>query len=162
MTNAESGNVLPSGKSAGVCLHITSLPGPYGIGEIGESARIFIDAMREMNLTVWQFLPTGPTAYGDSPYQPLSTFAGNELLIDVRDLIEKGLLEKDEAQELAALPHDFVDYGALIPIKIRLLRLAAGRFEVSSLAFTPDGRRLVAAVGSELLVWEAASTGTAD
>jgi 4-alpha-glucanotransferase len=129
MTSTSTGNVLPPGRQAGVCLHITSLPGPYGIGEIGESAYRFIDAMREMHLGVWQFLPTGPTAYGDSPYQPLSTFAGNELLIDVRDLIDKGLLEKEEAQELAALPHDFVDYGALIPIKNRLLRLAAGRFE---------------------------------
>ncbi len=129
MTNSESANVLPPGRKAGVCLHITSLPGPYGIGEIGEAARRFIDAMREMNLSVWQFLPTGPTAYSDSPYQPLSTFAGNELLIDVRDLIKKGLLEKDEAQELAALPQDHVDYGALIPIKTRLLRLAASRFE---------------------------------
>jgi 4-alpha-glucanotransferase len=129
MTNSDSANVLPAGRKAGVCLHITSLPGPYGIGEIGEAARRFVDAMREMNLTVWQFLPTGPTAFGDSPYQPLSTFAGNELLIDVRDLIEKGLLEKDEAQELAALPQDHVDYGALIPIKNRLLRLAASRFE---------------------------------
>jgi 4-alpha-glucanotransferase len=129
MTNSESGNALPAGRQAGVCLHITSLPGPYGIGEIGEAARGFVDAMCEMNLTVWQFLPTGPTAYGDSPYQPMSTFAGNELLIDVRDLIGKGLLEKDEAQELAELPHDHVDYGALIPIKNRLLRLAASRFE---------------------------------
>jgi 4-alpha-glucanotransferase len=129
MTNTESGNILPPGRQAGVCLHITSLPGPYGIGEIGQAAFRFIDAMREMNLGVWQFLPTGPTAYGDSPYQPLSTFAGNELLIDVRDLIDKSLLEKEEAQELAALPEDFVDYGALIPIKNRLLRLAAGRFE---------------------------------
>jgi 4-alpha-glucanotransferase len=129
MTNTESGNVLPPGRQAGVCLHITSLPGPYGIGEIGEAAIQFIDAMREMNLGVWQFLPTGPTAYGDSPYQPLSTFAGNELLIDIRDLIVKGLLEQEEAQELAALPVNFVDYGALIPIKNRLLRLAAGRFE---------------------------------
>ena len=129
MTNSESANGLPPGKTAGVCLHITSLPGPYGIGEIGEAARRFVDAMRDMNLTVWRFLPTGPTAYGDSPYQPLSTFAGNELLIDVRDLIEKGLLGTDEAQELAALPQDHVDYGALIPIKTRLLRLAACRFE---------------------------------
>lgn len=129
MTNTDSENVLPPGRQAGVCLHITSLPGPYGIGEIGQSAFEFIAAMKEMQLGVWQFLPTGPTAYGDSPYQPLSTFAGNELLIDVRDLIAKSLLEKDEAQELAALPVDFVDYGALIPIKNRLLKLAAGRFK---------------------------------
>ena len=85
--------------------------------------------MRDMQLGVWQFLPTGPTAYGDSPYQPLSTFAGNELLIDVAELISLGLLTDAEASELTDLPSDFVDYGTLIPIKNRLLRLAAGRFE---------------------------------
>ena len=129
MTDTEQGQVLPPGRQAGVCLHITSLPGPYGIGEIGQSAFDFIDAMKKMALGVWQFLPTGPTAYGDSPYQPLSTFAGNELLIDIRDLVAKGLLDKEEAQELASLPSGFIDYGALIPIKNRLVRLAAGRFE---------------------------------
>ncbi len=129
MTIETTGNVLPPGKQAGVCLHITSLPGPYGIGEIGEHALQFVDAMRDMHLGVWQFLPTGPTAYGDSPYQPLSTFAGNELLIDIDDLISMGLLAEEEIFELTQLPQDFVDYGALIPIKNRLLRLAAGRFE---------------------------------
>jgi 4-alpha-glucanotransferase len=128
MTNTESGNVLPLGRQAGICLHITSLPGPYGIGEIGQYARQFVDAMCDMQLGVWQFLPTGPTAYGDSPYQPLSTFAGNELLIDVGDLIEKRFLSSDETAELTGLPSDFVDYGALIPIKTRILQLAAGRF----------------------------------
>ena len=125
----EEGQILPPGRQAGVCLHVTSLPGPYGIGEIGVHALQFVDALKRMQLGVWQFLPTGPTAYGDSPYQPLSTFAGNELLIDIGDLISKGLLKTSEVAELTALPKDFVDYGALIPIKTRLLRLAAGRFE---------------------------------
>ena len=116
-------------REAGVCLHIASLPGPCGIGEIGQAAFQFIDLMKEMELSVWQFLPTGPTAYGDSPYQPLSTFAGNEMLIDMRDLVDKGLLGAEELAELADLPRDHVDYGRLIPIKNRLLRLAAGRFE---------------------------------
>jgi len=129
MTNTEKDQVLPAGRQAGVCLHLTSLPGPYGIGEIGSHALQFVDAMRDMQLGVWQFLPTGPTAYGDSPYQPLSTFAGNELLIDIGDLISIGLLAEEEVSELTRLPRDFVDYGALIPIKNRLLRLAAGRFE---------------------------------
>lgn len=129
MTSVNTTGVLPTRRQAGVCMHITSLPGPYGIGEIGQSAFEFVDKMRSMQLSVWQFLPTGPTAFGDSPYQSLSTFAGNELLIDIRDLIAKGLLEQHEARELEALPDDFVDYGALIPVKNRLLRLAAGRFE---------------------------------
>ena len=96
----KNNTVLPPGRQAGVCLHITSLPGPYGIGEIGGEARRFVDLMEKMQLGVWQFLPTGPTAYGDSPYQPLSTFAGNELLIDIAGLISLGLLDREEVSEL--------------------------------------------------------------
>jgi len=129
MTDENTQQVLPPGRQAGVYLHITSLPGAYGIGEIGQQARRFVDTMREMQLGVWQFLPTGPTAYGDSPYQPLSTFAGNELLIDVGDLIALGLLTEEESSDLTQLPHDFVDYGPLIPIKVRVLTLAARRFK---------------------------------
>jgi 4-alpha-glucanotransferase len=127
-----SGDEQPASRSAGVSLHITSLPGPYGIGEIGLSARKFVDRMRDMKLSVWQILPTGPTAYGDSPYQPLSSFAGNELLIDIGNLVELGLLTAEDVVELTELPEEFVDYGALIPIKTRLLRLAAGRFNESA------------------------------
>ena len=85
-------DLLQDSRRAGVSLHITSLPGPYGIGEVGRFARSFIDKMVQMQLSVWQFLPTGPTAYGDSPYQPLSTFAGNEMLIDIDNLIDLQLL----------------------------------------------------------------------
>ncbi len=122
---------MPRQRRAGVCLHITSLPGPYGIGEIGRAARAFIDRMVAMELSVWQFLPLGPTAYGDSPYQPLSTFAGNEMLVDIGELVEMGLLSGSEVAELTALPERFVDYGALIPVKARLLHLAASRFEAT-------------------------------
>jgi len=120
---------LSGQRRAGVCLHLSSLPGPYGIGELGAAARAFANAMASMRLTVWQFLPVGPTAYGDSPYQPLSTFAGNEMLIDIGDLVSLQLLNRGEVDELASLPERYVDYGALIPIKNRLLRLAAERFE---------------------------------
>ena len=116
-------------RQAGVLLHVSSLPGPYGIGEIGAQALAFVDTMRAMNLAVWQFLPLGPTAYGDSPYQPLSSFAGNEMLIDVGDLVERGLVRPDETRQLERLPSDFVDYAALIPAKERVLALAARRFE---------------------------------
>ncbi len=129
MTDSNSEPVLLTERQAGVCLHIASLPGPYGIGEIGQAATQFVDSLAKMKLSVWQFLPTGPTAYGDSPYQPLSSFAGNEMLIDIGDLIEKGLLEEKEVAGLTALPVEFIDYGHLIPIKNRLLSLAAGRFE---------------------------------
>lgn len=115
-------------RRAGVCMHLTSLPGPYGIGELGKAAQSFIDAMRQMQLSVWQFLPVGPTAYGDSPYQPLSTFAGNEMLVDIGNLVEQKLLTKAEVAELTTLPQEYVDYGALIPLKTRLLNTAASRF----------------------------------
>jgi len=119
-------------RQAGVGMHLTSLPGPYGIGEIGRHARAFIDRLRDMNLAVWQFLPIGPTAYGDSPYQPLSTFAGNEMLIGVGDLVEQGFLAQEEVRELTALSAHRVDYGALIPVKSRLLTLAAARFRATA------------------------------
>lgn len=120
---------FPGSRVAGVCMHLTSLPGDYGIGEIGDSAFRFIDALKEMEIGVWQFLPTGPTAYGDSPYQPLSTFAGNEMLIDVAGLVQLGLLTSVEADGLRGLSPDFVEYGNLIPKKGALLRRAASRFD---------------------------------
>lgn len=121
----------PDRRHAGVCLHISSLPGAHGIGELGASARQFVDSLVKMQLSVWQFLPLGPTAYGDSPYQPLSTFAGNEMLIDVEDLCTLGLLKREELRELEALPTESVDYGVLIPIKTALLRRAAARFDTA-------------------------------
>src|SRR5210317_2184153 len=104
MNNELNSSSLAEQRRAGVCLHLTSLPGPYGIGELGAAAHAFVDTMASMQLTVWQFLPVGPTAYGDSPYQPLSTFAGNEMLIDIDDLIGLGLLDTEEVWELTTLP----------------------------------------------------------
>jgi 4-alpha-glucanotransferase len=131
-------SALPAGRQAGVSLHITSLPGPCGIGEIGPHARQFVDTLRRMEVGVWQFLPTGPTAYGDSPYQPLSSFAGNEMFISIAELIDMQLLSDAEASELTTLPSRFVDYGALIPIKTNLLRLAAQRFDATAQPWLAD------------------------
>jgi len=122
-------DALPPGRQAGVCLHVTSLPGPYGIGGLGEQARKFIDFIASANINVWQFLPTGPTAFGDSPYQPLSSFAGNEMLIDAGTLLDLELLLPDEMSPLEALPADRVDYGRMIPLKQTLLQRAALRFQ---------------------------------
>ena len=129
-TNSETSQqgILPTGKKAGVGLHFASLTGPYGIGDIGDSALAFIDKLASMDIGFWQFLPTGPTAYGDSPYQPLSAFAGNEMLIGLEPLVRLGLLTYQEPQMLAALPADRVDYGQLIPKKHVLLKRAAERF----------------------------------
>ncbi|MEM6818527.1 MAG: 4-alpha-glucanotransferase [Pseudomonadota bacterium] len=126
---------LTEARKAGVCMHITSLPGPHGVGEIGRDAHAFIEAIAEAGLEVWQLLPTGPTAYGDSPYQPLSSRAGNPTLIELRDLVEIGLLESIEIDPLRNLSEDRVEYGPLIREKTELLQRAALRFE--DVATTP-------------------------
>lgn len=123
-----AGAVLGERPQAGLGLHFTSLPSPHGIGDIGEAALAFLDALVAMKLRVWQFLPTGPTAYGDSPYQPLSAFAGNENLIGLEPLERDGYLEAHELESLQDLPRHRVDYGALIPRKAALLARAADRF----------------------------------
>ena len=117
-------------------MHIVSLPSEYGIGDLGRGAYRFVDDLVAMRVSVWQFLPMGPTAYGDSPYQPLSSFAGNELLIDIENLVSLGLLDAIEIGALRELPDDHVDYEALIPAKWSLLRLAASRFETHANAET--------------------------
>jgi 4-alpha-glucanotransferase len=127
-TGKQHPSILPDDRAAGVGLHFTSLPGPHGIGDIGDGALKFIDTLTNMGLSVWQFLPTGPTAYGDSPYQPLSAFAGNEMLIGLGPLLRLGLLRPEEVVALERFPADSVDYGALIPEKRKLLALAADRF----------------------------------
>ena len=126
----EVADILPEGKTAGVGMHFASLAGPYGIGDIGDSAQSFIDTLVSMQIGVWQYLPTGPTAYGDSPYQPLSAFAGNEMLVGIEPLIRLGLLTSDEARVLGDLSSESVDYGNLIPAKRDLLAKAASRFSV--------------------------------
>ena len=116
------------GRQAGVAMHITSLPGEHGVGDIADCARNFVDHLVEMELGVWQILPTGPTAYGDSPYQPLSAFAGNPMFIGLNPLVRAGLLDAADTAAMRDLPRDYVDYGRLIPAKQALLDKAAERF----------------------------------
>lgn len=117
-----------SRRLAGMGMHFTSLPSPYGIGDIGDAARDFLVELSSMGLAVWQVLPSGPTAYGDSPYQPLSAFAGNEMLIGLEPAVRGGMLAHDETEVLTRLPIERVDYGELIPLKRDLLDQAAARF----------------------------------
>lgn len=126
-TYKEKSYLQEMGRSAGVLMHISSLSGEHGIGDIGESSHAFVDALSDMDIAVWQFLPLGPTAYGDSPYQPLSAFAGNANLIGLHQLVELGLLHEPELESLTCLPEAFCDYGRLIPAKRRLLMTAAER-----------------------------------
>src|SRR5262249_31740770 len=105
-------------RASGILLHVTSLPSPYGIGDVGPSALGWIDRIAEAGQSWWQALPLGPTGYGTSPYQSLSSFAGNGILISPDFLIEDRLLNETDFDRLA-FPEHFVDYGAVIPFKHR-------------------------------------------
>jgi 4-alpha-glucanotransferase len=142
---------LWSRRRGGVGMHFSSLPGPYGIGDIGSAARAFANFMHDCGLSVWQFLPIGPTAFGDSPDQPLSVFAGNPLLIDPEPLCYDGWLCEAELSLLRALPDDAVRYDQLIPLKLELLQRAAQRFQEGASANERD--ELAAYVASAGPVW---------
>src|SRR3989449_4019634 len=86
----------PGYRASGVLLRVTSLPSPYGIGDLGPAAFAWVDRLHDAGQSWWQALPLGPTGYGNSPYQCLSSFAGNGLLISPELLIEDGLLKQDE------------------------------------------------------------------
>lgn len=124
-------------RLSGLLLHPTSLPGPYGIGDMGSSAFDFIECMAEARQRIWQVLPLGPTGYGDSPYAPFSSFAGNELLISLELLVAEGLLDRRELRSPPPFPLDKVDYGSVIPWKRALLDRAASAFIAGA---APDRR----------------------
>lgn len=113
-------------RSSGILLHVTSLPSPYGIGDLGPSAFSWVDRLHDAGQGWWQVLPLGPTGYGDSPYQSLSSFAGNGLLISPECLIQDGLLKASDCA--SHFPPDLVDFGSVIPFKHRLLEKAWTRF----------------------------------
>ena len=83
-------------RSSGILMHITSLPGKYGVGTMGEQAYKFVDFLKKAGQSNWQILPLTPTGFGDSPYQSCSTFAGNHYLIDLDALVKQGLLKQEE------------------------------------------------------------------
>jgi len=116
-------------RKSGILMHITSLPGPYGIGTMGKSAYEFVDFLSAAGQSYWQILPLSPTGYGDSPYQAFSAFAGNHYLIDPEQLIAQGLLKPEEpaAMDWGTDP-ERVDFGKLYENRLQLLRLAYNRF----------------------------------
>src|SRR3984893_6615303 len=89
---------MPGYTAAGTLLHVTSLPSRYGIGDLGPAAYQWIDRLCDAGQSWWQSLPLGPTGYANSPYQALSSFAGNRLLISPDDLIEEGLLQAEDCE----------------------------------------------------------------
>jgi 4-alpha-glucanotransferase len=115
-------------RLSGILLHPSSLPGAYGIGDLGPSAGTFIESLAEAGQRLWQVLPLGPTGYGDSPYASFSSFAGNELLISPQLLAEEGLIDSRQLKTAPQFSRNRVDYGALIPWKRSLLDEAAAAF----------------------------------
>ncbi len=115
-------------RSAGVLAHVSSLPGGYGIGNLGPGARAFVDYLSGAGVRYWQICPTGPTGYGDSPYQSFSSSAGNPYFIDLGELEREGLLEAADLAELRRLPVRRVNYGALYDAFWPVLARAADRF----------------------------------
>src|ERR1700758_3042476 len=118
---------LSGHRTCGVLLHITSLPSRYGIGDMGPGAFAWVDRLHEAGQSWWQALPLGPTGYSDSPYQALSSFAANGLLISPELLVEDGLLDAREC-EGQSFSSNLVDYGAAIQFKHRLLDQIWGNF----------------------------------
>src|SRR6266436_8124665 len=97
-------------RSSGILLHPSSLPGRFGVGDLGPQAYAFADFLSASGQGLWQMLPLGPTGYGDSPYACYSAFAGNTLLISPDKLFEEGLLSITELDEIPSLPTDRVDF----------------------------------------------------
>ena len=126
-------SVFPPGyRGAGLLVHVTSLSSRYGIGDIGPAALAWVDRLKDARQSWWQALPLGPTGYGNSPYQPLSSFAGNELIVSPDWLVEDGLLRGEECEANFA-PHQ-IDYEAVIPYKRRLLKTAWASFAAGARA----------------------------
>jgi len=115
-------------RNSGILLHPTSLPGQYGIGELGKWAYQFVDFLAAGGQRLWQVLPLGPPGYGNSPYQCFSSIAGNPLLISLESLAEQGLLTAADLRQAPEFPASHVDFGAVIPFKSTLLRKAARAF----------------------------------
>ena len=118
-------------RTAGVLAHVSSLPGDYGIGNLGPGARSFIDFLATAGVSHWQICPIGPTGYGDSPYQLFSGRAGNPYFIDLGELVAAGLLQPAELESLRVLPANRVDYGGLYENFWGVLARAYDRFAAS-------------------------------
>ncbi|MFV9506990.1 MAG: 4-alpha-glucanotransferase [Oscillochloridaceae bacterium umkhey_bin13] len=140
-------------RSSGILLHPTSLPGPWGIGDLGPAAYQFVDFLTTAGQSLWQVLPLGPTGYGDSPYQAFSAFAGNPLLVSLDQLIQRGLLSYDEVVEAAGgrdLAIDHVNYGEVIHFKLPLLHRSYERLQAG---VAPDLAAAFANFCTEQAAW---------
>jgi 4-alpha-glucanotransferase len=119
-------------RASGLLLHPTSLPGRFGIGDLGSEALRWVDFLAAAGQKLWQVLPLGPTGYGDSPYQSFSAFAGNPYLVSPEGLREDGLLESADLAGTPAFPADRVDFGPVIEWKLAILAKSHERFSAGA------------------------------
>ena len=112
-------------RGSGILLHITSLPSPYGIGDLGTGAYRFADFLAEANQRFWQILPLNQTctAYGNSPYSSFSAFAGNTLFISPDLMVENGTLLKSDIEVIPNSPEKGLIIEPLLSIKRKFLEL---------------------------------------
>jgi 4-alpha-glucanotransferase len=139
----------PGYRASGLLLHVTSLPSRYGIGDVGPPAVAWIDRLHEAGQRWWQALPLGPTGYGDSPYQSLSSFAGNPLLISPDWLIEDGLVRATDDAGGSPSPTT-VDFAAVKTLKFAVLETAWTNFTAGA---RPDLRPQFERFGEEHAHW---------
>ncbi len=116
-------------RASGVLLHPTSLPSRFGIGDLGSEAYQFADFLASTGQRLWQVLPLGPTGYGNSPYQCLSVFAGNPLLISLERLVADKSLEFVDLEKAPSFTEDRVDYSAVGKFRMPLLKKSFETFE---------------------------------
>ena len=109
-------------RASGILLHPTSLPGRFGIGDLGSEAYRWVDFLAQSGQKLWQVLPLGPTGYADSPYACLSAFAGNPLLIDLEELVRQGFLTREHLENAPEFPEQHVEYGSVFAFKRELLK----------------------------------------
>jgi 4-alpha-glucanotransferase len=119
-------------RCSGILLHFTSLPGRFGIGDLGSCAYEFADFLFAAGQKLWQVLPLNPTGYADSPYQCFSAFAGNPMLLSLERFRAKGLLLESDLTQSPRFPEEYVDYGPVIDFKMAALRRAAQVFFADS------------------------------
>src|SRR5579871_2594511 len=118
----------PKRRSAGILLHPTSLPGRYGVGDLGPMAYEWVETLARAKQTWWQILPLNPTGYGDSPYQAYSAFAGNPVLVSPDVLVREGLVPESDLEDVN-FPTGHVEYDHVIPFKNWLIGKAWDNFQ---------------------------------
>ncbi|MCM1983837.1 4-alpha-glucanotransferase [Lyngbya confervoides] len=141
---------MPFPRSSGIILHPTSLPSPFGIGDLGRGAYEFVDFLAHSAQQIWQVLPLGPVSYGDSPYMTYSSMAGNPLLVSPEILVEDGFLRPEDLAAYPKMPSDRVKYDEVSAAKRPLFQIAAHNFQQSA---SPAQRQEFQAFCQEQAYW---------